>query len=102
VEIRVLLMPQNDSEIVNLVRPREMSVSLLPLTPEPCLTLVAEVAPNSDHLDSEDEVQIGRKREVSKAASNKQNMAAVKRSKKHKEMATMSIPRCQDSSRKAS
>jgi hypothetical protein len=53
--------------------------------------LDAKVAPNSDHLDSEDEVQIGRKRKVSKAASEKQKMAAKKRAKKRKVMATTTI-----------
>jgi DNA repair protein RAD7 len=57
----------------------------LPLTSEPRLTLDTEVAPNSDHLDSEDEVQIGRKRKVSKAALEKQKMAAKKRAKKRKD-----------------
>lgn len=52
---------------------------------EPRLTLNTEVAPNSDHLDSEDEVQIGRKRKVSKAALEKQKMAAKKRAKKRKD-----------------
>jgi DNA repair protein RAD7 len=44
-----------------------------------------EVAPDSDHLDSEDDVQIGRKRKVSKAALEKQKMAAKKRAKKRKD-----------------
>ena len=57
---------------------------LLP-APEPCLTLDAEVAPDSDHIDSDDEVQIGRKCKISKAASEKQKMAAKKRAKKRKD-----------------
>jgi hypothetical protein len=83
VEIRILLMLQN--EMVGLACPREMCVPLLPLTSEPRLTLDNEVAPDSDHLDSEDEVQIGRKRKVSKAASEKQKMASKKRAKKRKD-----------------
>jgi DNA repair protein RAD7 len=51
---------------------------------EPRLTLDTEVAPDSDHLDSEDEVQIGRKRKVSKAALEKK-IAAKKKAKKRKE-----------------
>jgi hypothetical protein len=43
VEIRILLMPQN--EMVGPAHPWEMCVSLQPLTPKPCLTLDAEVAP---------------------------------------------------------
>ncbi|KAI0271782.1 hypothetical protein BGY98DRAFT_1006285 [Russula aff. rugulosa BPL654] len=43
------------------------------------------VAPDSDHLDSEDEVQIGRKRKASKVASEKQKMPAKKRAKKRKD-----------------
>ena len=58
---------------------------LLPLTSEPRLTLNTEVAPDSDQLDSEDEVQTGRKRKVSKAALEKQKMAAKKRAKKRKD-----------------
>jgi DNA repair protein RAD7 len=76
-------MPEN--ETVGLARPRGMCVFLLPFTSEPRLTLDAEVAPDSDHLDSGDEVQIGRKRKVSKAASEKQKMAAKKRAKKRKD-----------------
>jgi hypothetical protein len=83
VEIRILLMPQN--KMVGLARPREMCVSLPPLTSEARLTLDTEVAPDSDHLDSEDEVQIRRKRKVSKAALEKQKMAAKKRAKKRKD-----------------
>lgn len=83
VEIMILLMPQN--KMVGLTRPREMCVSLLPLTSEPRLTLDTEVAPDSDHLDSEDEVQIGRKRKASKVASEKQKMPAKKRAKKRKD-----------------
>jgi hypothetical protein len=83
VEIRILSMPQN--EMVGLARPREMCVSLLPRTSEPRLTLDTEVAPDSDHLDSEDEVQIGRKRKASKASSEKQKMPAKKRAKKRKD-----------------
>ena len=82
-EIRILLMPQN--KMVGLARPREMCVSLLPLPLEPRLILDAEVAPDSDQLDSEDEVQIGRKRKISKAALEKQKMAAKKRAKKRKD-----------------
>jgi hypothetical protein len=41
-----------------------------------------EVVPDSDHLDSEDEVPTGRKRKVSKAALAKQKAAAKKRAKK--------------------
>jgi hypothetical protein len=63
---------------------------LLLLIPE-TLTLDAKVAPNSDHLDSEDEVQIGRKRRVSKTALEKQKMAEKKRAKKRKVMATTTI-----------
>lgn len=76
-------MPQD--EMVGLVRPREMCVFLLPLTSEHRLTLDSEVAPDSDHLDSEDEVQVGRKRKISKAALEKQKMAAKKRAKKRKD-----------------
>jgi hypothetical protein len=47
------------------------------------IQLDAKVAPDSDHLDSE--VQIRRKRKVSKAASEKQKMAAKKRAKKRKD-----------------
>jgi hypothetical protein len=82
VEIRILLMPQNKT--VGLAHPWEMCVSLLPLISEPRLTLNTEVAPDSDHLDS-DEVQSGRKRKVSKAALEKQKMAAKKRAKKRKD-----------------
>ncbi|KAH9977409.1 hypothetical protein BJV74DRAFT_861141 [Russula compacta] len=42
-----------------------------------------DVAPDSDHLDSEDEVPTGRKRKVSKAVLEKQRAAAKKRAKKH-------------------
>ena len=62
-----------------------MCVSLLPLISEPPLTLDTEVAPDSDHLDSEYEVQVGRKRKVSKAALEKQKMAAKKKAKKRKD-----------------
>jgi DNA repair protein RAD7 len=41
-----------------------------------------EVAPDSDHLDSEDEAPTGRKRKVSKAALEKQKAASKKRAKK--------------------
>ena len=41
-----------------------------------------EVPPDSDHLDSEDEAPVGRKRKVSKAALEKQKAAAKKRAKK--------------------
>ena len=51
----------------------------------PRLTFATEVAPDSDHLDSENEVQSGRKRKVSKAALEKQKMAAKKRAKKRKD-----------------
>jgi DNA repair protein RAD7 len=44
-----------------------------------------EVVPDSDHLDSEDEVPTGRKRKASKAVLEKQKMAAKKRAKKHKD-----------------
>jgi DNA repair protein RAD7 len=54
-------------------------------TSEPRLRLDIEVAPDSDHLDSEDEVPTGRKRKVSKAALEKQKMAAKKRAKKNKD-----------------
>ena len=76
-------MPQN--EMVDLAHPRKMCVSLLPLISEPHLTLDTEVAPDSDQLDSEDEVQIGRKRKASKATLEKQKMAAKKRAKKRKD-----------------
>jgi DNA repair protein RAD7 len=46
--------------------------------------LDVEVVPDSDHLDSEDEVPTGRKRKASKAGLEKQKMAAKKRAKKHK------------------
>ena len=75
-------MPQN--EMVELACPLEMCVSLLPLISESRLTL-DEVAPDSDHLDSEDEVQIGRIRKASKAVLEKQKMAAKKRAKKRKD-----------------
>jgi hypothetical protein len=81
--IRILLMPQN--KMVGLALPRERCVPLLPLSLEPRLILDAEVAPDSDQLDSEDEVQIGRKRKVSKAALEKQKIAAKKRAKKRKD-----------------
>lgn len=71
--------------MVGLACPREMCVPLLPLSSKPRLTLNTEVAPNSDYLDSEDEVQIGRKRKVSKAALEKQKMAAKKKAKKRKD-----------------
>lgn len=54
-------------------------------TSEPRLTLDVEVAPDSDHLDSEGDVPTGRKRKVSKAALEKQKMAAKKRAKKSKD-----------------
>jgi hypothetical protein len=76
-------MPQN--EMMGPAHPWEMCVFLLPLTPELLLTLDAVVAPDSDHLDSEDEVRIGRKRKVSKTASGKQKMAAKKIAKKRKD-----------------
>jgi len=47
--------------------------------------LDTEVVPDSDHLDSEDEVPTGRKRQVSKATLEKQKLAAKKRAKKHKD-----------------
>jgi hypothetical protein len=47
--------------------------------------LGTEVAPDSDHLDSEDEVPTGRKRQVSKATLEKQKLAAKKKAKKHKD-----------------
>ena len=52
-------MRQN--EMVGLARTQEMCVSLLRLTLELRLTLDCG-CPDSDHLDSEDEIQIGIKR----------------------------------------
>jgi DNA repair protein RAD7 len=44
-----------------------------------------EVALDSDHLESEDEVPTGRRRKVSQAALEKQKAAAKKRAKKNKD-----------------
>ncbi len=76
-------MPRSKMEC--LACPLEMCVSILPLTSEPRLTLDIEVAPDSDHLDSEDEVPTGRKRKASRATLEKQKMAAKKRAKNRKD-----------------
>lgn len=54
-------------------------------TSGPPLTLDIEVALDSDHLESEDEVPTGRRRKVSQAALEKQKAAAKKRAKKNKD-----------------
>jgi len=51
-------------------------------TSRPSLTSGLEVPPDSDHLDSEGEAPIGKKRKVSKAALEKQKAAAKKRAKR--------------------
>ena len=65
--------------------PTEYVCGFVTPTSEPRLTLGTEVAPDSDHLDSEDEVPTGRKRQVSKATLEKQKLAAKKRSNKYKD-----------------
>jgi len=56
-------------------------IFIIPHFSSPLSYIGVEVPPDSDHLDSEGEAPVGRKRKVSKAALEKQKAAAKKRAK---------------------